>query len=146
LRQAPVKALLQAAALPCLLFLLAGCSDGPRVVAVKGVALRGDQPVKNLLLTFYPANDGRPSTAMTDEQGLFELKHDKQTKGAIVGPHKVVVAFRPRNAKEEMELRAGTLKLHPDQDAITEKYGKLETTALSVEITKAEDNLLLKLD
>jgi hypothetical protein len=127
-----------AAALTLVLLLLSGCSSGPRVVAVRGTVTRGGQPLKNLLLTFYPENDGRPSSGQTDADGRFELKYDKDTKGAMSGKHKVVVAFRPRSPVEPA--------FHPEQDAILEKYGNRETTALAVEIANADSNLQLKLD
>jgi hypothetical protein len=130
---------LRIAALFTLILLLAsGCSSGPRVVAVKGTATRGGQPLKNLLLTFYPDGDGRPSSAQTDADGRFDLKYDKDTLGATAGKHKVVVAFRPRSPVEPA--------FHPEQDAILEKYGKRATTALSVEIPDAGGDLQLKLD
>jgi hypothetical protein len=131
-----------AAILPLLLFLITGCENGPRVVPVKGVVMRGGQPFKTpLVVKFYPESDGRPSTGVTDAEGRFELKFDRDTKGAAVGKHKVVVAFRPRNPAEE-----GDAGFHPDQDAILEKFGKKETTALSVEIKQSESDLQIKLD
>ncbi len=132
-----------AAILPLLVIFAGGCDNGPRVVPVKGVVMRGGQPFKaSLIVTFYPESGGRPSTGVTDAEGRFELKFDKDTKGAAVGTHKVVVAFRPRNPTEE----GGNAAFHPDQDAILEKFGKKESTALSVEISHAESDLQLKLD
>ena len=135
-----------AAALPFSLVVLVGCSGGPHIVPVKGVVTRAGQPVKGLVLTFYPEGDGRPSTGLTDDQGHFELKYDKDTKGALVGKHKVIVTFRPRNPGEGAEFAEGRIKLHPDQDVILEKFGKRETTSLSVEITNAHHDIELKLD
>jgi hypothetical protein len=135
-----------AATLPLTLLLLIGCSSGPHIVPVKGVATRGGQPVKGLLLTFSPEGDGRPSTGQTDEQGRFELKFDKDTKGALVGKHKVAVTFRPRNPGEAAEFAEGRIKLHPDQDVILEKFGNRDTTTLSVDITDSAKGIELKLD
>ena len=126
------------------LILLTGCG-GPKLVPVQGIATRGGQPLKNLRITFYPA-EGPASTADTDEDGHFELVHTKDQKGAILGKHRVTGVLMPRNAKEEMDLAAGKIKLHPEQEAIRQKFGKLESTPLTVEITKAETNLELKFD
>jgi hypothetical protein len=136
-----------AAILPLVLVIAGGCESGPRVVPIKGVVTRGGQPFKRrLLVTFTPENGGRSSTGLTDAEGRFELKFDRDTKGAALGKHKVVVAFRPANAREEAEIAAGRATLHPDQEAILDKYGKRETTALSVEITAARNDLELKID
>jgi hypothetical protein len=142
-----MKSLPHAAALACLLILLAGCNSGPRLVPVKGVVTRGGKPVAFLSVTFVPADDTRPSTGRTDEQGRFELKFDSKTKGAMIGANKVIVAFRPRNVQDEEDIRAGkVIAFHPEQDAILEKYGNREKTALSIEITDATSDLQLKLD
>ena len=122
-----MNSLFRRAALPFFLLLLfVGCNkSGPSVVPVKGIATRDGQPIKNLLITLYPEEGkGRPSTGMTDDEGRFELKYDKDTKGAVVGMHKVVVAFRPRNLQEELDLEEGNFSFHPDKDAILEKYGE----------------------
>jgi hypothetical protein len=133
-----MKSLAPTAGLVVLCLFPIACSSGPHVVSVKGTVTRGGLPLKNLLLTFYPEGDERPSSGQTDAEGRFDLKYDKDTKGASPGTHKVVVAFRPRSPVEPA--------FHPDQDAILEKYGKRETTALSVVITHAESDLQLKLD
>lgn len=141
-----VKSNCNAIARAIVLLALVGCNTGPAVVPVNGVVTRGGQPVRNATLSFYPGEMGRMSTAITDEQGRFELKYQKGTKGAAVGKHKVVVKFRPRSPQEEMDVSEGKLKLHPDQDIIEQKYGKLESTPLTVEITRAEENLQILLD
>jgi hypothetical protein len=136
-----------AAVLPLVLFIACGCEGGPRVVPVKGVVTRGGQPFKSrLVVTFYPEDGGHSSSAQTDAEGRFELKFDRDIKGAALGKHKVVVAFRPANPKEEAEIAEGRAKLHPDQEAILQKFGKRETTELIVEITSPRNDLELKID
>ena len=84
---------------------------------------------------------------MTDDQGRFELKVARDQKGVTLGTHKVVATFRSRNPQEEADHVAGkVIRFHPEQDAIFEKYGKPETTKMTVEITKATNNLELKFD
>ena len=129
-----------------IVLLLVGCTSGPTIVEIEGVATRDGKPVKNLFLTFYPDDGALLSTGVTDEQGRFELKKNKAQKGAAVGTHKVVATFRPRSPQEEAEYAEGKLKFHPEQDAILEKYGKRETTAMSVEITGSTKDLELKFD
>jgi len=132
------------AALALALLVLAGCSD-PNVVSVKGTATRGGQPLKNLRITFNP-DKGAASIADTDDQGHFELVCSKDVKGAVLGNHKVTAMLMPRDSKQEMDIASGKLKLHPDQKLINEKYGTLDVTPMTVEITKAEANLELKFD
>lgn len=144
-RYFPVNLPLRAAALIVLLGCV-GCKSDSTIVPVKGVVTRNGQPVKFVFLTFCPEEEGVASRGMTDAEGRFELNYDKDTKGARVGKHKVVAVFRPRNPAEEMDFASGKIKLHPDQNAITEKYGKRETTALTVEITGPRNDLELKLD
>ena len=141
-----MKSLLQVAAVVCLLVLLSGCNSGPTVVPVTGVATRGGQPIKNLFITFFPDDGTRASTAITDDAGRFEMQITKARKGAAVGNHKVVAGYRPRTPQDEAEYAEGKLKFHPDQDAILEKYGKRDTTALSIEVSPSGNDLELKFD
>ena len=142
-----MKSLFHTTALAIPLLLLIGCDKGPRLVPVKGVATRGGKPIAHLSITFFPSDDSRASIARTDEKGQFEMSFARAAKGVTVGKHKVAVTFRARNPTEEAELAVGgKVAFHPDQDAILEKYGTRETTALAVEITKKEDDLQLKLD
>lgn len=131
-----------AAMFPLLILVVSGCDNGPRVVPVKGVVMRGGQPYKApLLVVFYPDSDGRPSRGQTDSEGHFELKFDQTTKGAAIGTHKVVIAYRPGNPLEEDDPA-----FHADRDDILEKFGRKDSTMLSVEITHAENDLQIKLD
>lgn len=143
-----MRDLRSAAILPFVLALLIGCTgSGPTVVPVKGRVTRGGEPFKTRLsLTFYPENNGRPSTADSDSEGRFDLKFDRDTRGAVLGKHKVVVAFRPDSPMQAVDVKEGKSKYHPDQDAILKKFGKREKTALSVEITGATNDLELKID
>lgn len=137
----------QIAAMAPLVFLLPACDSGPPLAPAKGIVLRGGQPFKaKLLLRFYPEDGGHSSTAVTDAAGRFEVKFTRDTKGAIVGRHKVTVEFKPADAKAEMEFAAGTQQYHPDQAEIVDKFGKRETTPLTVEIVPGNNELTLKLD
>ena len=131
------------AILPLVLVALFGC--GGSLVSVKGTATRGGQPLKNLRITFVP-DKGPPSSADTDDQGGFELTCANQGKGAVPGKHKVTAQLMPRGSQQEMDVASGKLLLHPDQKQINDKYGKIDATPMSVEITQAESNLELKFD
>jgi len=127
------------------LVVLTGCSDGPKIVSVSGTLTREGKPVPNLTINFVPAV-GRPSWAVSDENGRFTAQYDKAQEGVIVGTHTVWVVWRPSSPKEEMDIQSGKASRPANYKAITEKFGSEEKTPLKFEITKAESNLEIKLD
>ena len=122
------------------LLVAAGCSSGPNVVKVSGVATYKGQPVPSLRLNFQP-DVGRPSWGDTDENGRFTLEYDAKHMGALVGRHTVSASFRARTPEEEMSGR-----VPPAVKAVTAKYGDTVDSPLKVEITGATDNLEVKFD
>ncbi len=129
--------------LPVILFLAAGCGDNPRVVRVTGTVRSANKPIANLLLTFVPA-EGRPSWAVTDENGHYTLKYDRKQEGAVRGTHKVFVAYRPSDPKQEMALQQGKTELPAELQAILKKYGDRESSPLHYEV--ASDGQVIDLD
>ncbi|QDT65507.1 transthyretin-like family protein [Calycomorphotria hydatis] len=81
--------------------LLWGCSRETKydVVPVSGTITVGGQPAAHVLIRFKPiaqdgdTNPGRSSIAFANENGEFQLQTEsgKLEKGAIVGPHQVVI-------------------------------------------------------
>lgn len=79
-----------------------GCSKGIRLVPAEGVVVLVDargktQPMANISVQFLPDATkegvaGPTSYATTDEQGKFRLKAYDGRDGAVVGPHRVVLA------------------------------------------------------
>jgi hypothetical protein len=137
-------ALLFLAALLC----LSGCGRSD-VVPVSGTATRGGKPVANVVLWFTPS-EGRPSWALTDADGKFELDYNRENKGAKVAKHRVTVVYEPRPSDpgEEQLILSGQKKRlgrPPEMDAILAKYSPAVST-LEVEITKAINDLEIKLD
>ncbi len=136
--------------LACGLFgitLCVGCGpSGPTVVPVTGIVSRGGKPVANLYLTFMPDN-GRPSWGTTDAEGKFKLNYDREQDGAVTGKHKVFVQFKPATVAIELQMQNGTYKPPPDLAEILAKYGDMEKTPLTIEITRqSKDGIELKLD
>ena len=87
-----------------------GCGDGgPKIVTVSGQATYKQKPIERLILTFSPAS-GRPSTAMTDANGKFELVYEGERKGAQVGTHTVTIEYRAKDPGEEMDILEGRKK------------------------------------
>ena len=122
------------------LLAVVGCSKGPNVAKVSGVATHKGQPVPNLRLTFQP-DVGRPSWGDTDENGRFTLEYDADNKGALVGKHTVSAAFQASSPEQEMSG-----KVPASVRAVTAKYGDSLNSPLKIEITGATENLEVKFD
>ncbi len=74
---------------------VAGCgggggSDQPDLGTVSGVVKLDGEPLANANVEFQP-EEGRPSTATTNDDGEYELKYTFETKGAKIGTHKVMI-------------------------------------------------------
>ena len=77
----------------CTLF-VAGCggaADAPDLGQVVGTVTLDGQPLPGAIIQFSP-QEGRPSTATTDEAGYYELKYSQDEAGAKVGPHTVSIS------------------------------------------------------
>ncbi len=126
-----------------LLLTASGCGDGgPEIVRVAGKATYQQKPVANLILTFSPTS-GRPSIAMTDADGKFDLDFEPNRKGAQTGVHKVTFEWMASDPGEEQDILEGKRKRPKNIEAIFKKHNK---AGLDVEITEAITDLELKLD
>jgi hypothetical protein len=122
--------------------LFSGCGDnGPRVLRINGTVTRADKPVARMVVNFSPEH-GRPSWGLTDADGHYSLKYDKDRDGAVAGKHKVWVKVKPSSPKEEAEIAQGLIRLNPDTSKILEKYGR-ENSPLTVEVK--DDNQVIDL-
>jgi hypothetical protein len=149
----------------CVTLLLSACflstsgcgGNGERVVAVTGRVTHKDNPVAHIVVSFVPKDQTLTgvSTGTTDEDGRYSLTVVKTgQRGAIVGTHKVWVSL-PREApppaggereNERNKKKTPTRKTPPaDLSATLKRYGSLERTPLSVEVTGGQP-VDLKLD
>lgn len=125
---------------------MSGCGgdpDAPEIARVTGQVTRGGKPVPNLTVNFMPT-EGRPSWGITDTQGQYELEYNADYKGAKVGHHKVYVVFNPTSIDGSVGDVEGLTA--EDRQAITEKYGSEQTTAMEVDVTEDGQVIDLKLD
>jgi hypothetical protein len=130
-----------------------GCSGNPdKVVAVTGTVTHKGDPVAGMIVSFVPQREtfSGVSTATTDENGQYKLTVFKTGQsGAVVGTHKVWVSM-PRTPPDAFggekvkKKPAPTNKPPVDTAEILKKYGKLDSTPLTVEV-KGEP-IDLKLD
>jgi hypothetical protein len=150
--------LLLAACLPYCL----GCGGPEKLVSVSGKVTRNGEPVDGLVVSFVPVAQTitGTSTGQTDEAGQYALTVAKsKNSGAVVGTHKVWVSlpreepppFQKEGAKEERQKTRKQKKKNfanqqpTEMAAILEKYGNLEKSPLTVEVT-GDGPIDLKLD
>ena len=85
-------------ALGFIMISLAGCGgagkDMPKLGTVTGTVTLDGQPLKGAKVQFVP-NDSRPSGAITDDQGKYQLIFNENTNGAAVGKHTFVFRSVP---------------------------------------------------
>ncbi len=73
-----------------------GCGGGVEIGQVTGVVTKGGEPADSILVNFMPdpetGTEGAMSSAITDDQGRYELTYQGETKekGAAVGGHRVI--------------------------------------------------------
>ena len=72
------------------LAMIAGCGPPSNMGYVTGVVTLEGEPVGNASVIFYPEG-GRPSVAMSKNDGSYELIFTRSKMGALVGQHKVTV-------------------------------------------------------
>lgn len=67
-----------------------GCASGD-IGTVTGTVTAGGEPLAGAMVKFFPRPEGRMSSAMTDEDGNYELIYSRDQKGAKVGEHMVQI-------------------------------------------------------
>lgn len=85
-------------------FVVTGCGDStrPEVVPVSGVVTLDGAPLPKATVVFIPRQAGlKPSRAITDEAGHFELTYLREIKGAVPGEHEVRVTTRTEHQPQE---------------------------------------------
>ncbi len=124
--------------------------DRPVRVPVAGVITLGKQPLANATVVFIPTSHTYPATAMTDENGRYELQTFEPGDGAVPGEFKVTVR------KVEVKAGKGTVLDEGSDDGgdtggegpppavekslIPEKYGRAATSGLQASVTETGEN------
>jgi hypothetical protein len=134
---------------------VSGCGGGERVVSVSGTVTHNGQPVPGIVVSFVPQSvtETGVSTGETDQDGKYSLTVVKSgSSGAVVGKHKVWIS-PPREApsasdKEDkpkkQKAKTTAAKVPAELAPILKKYGSLEKSPLTVEVTG--ETIDLKLD
>jgi hypothetical protein len=94
---------------PWVLLLCAGCGEKMPVAPASGTVTLGGKPLAGATVSTQPIavnsqNPGPGSFGRTDANGHFELELVKPAvKGAIVGPHRVMIS--PPSAEQSVDAR-----------------------------------------
>lgn len=117
---------------------LVGCGGGgPELAQVSGAVTHAGQPVPNLMVTFVP-EQGRPSTAITDPQGHYNLQFTQDRPGVLLGKHRVYFEYAPPTMDAQFEPVPQAVQ------QITAKYGA-ENSPLAYDI-QGDQEINLQLD
>jgi hypothetical protein len=107
-------------------------ADSLPVVTAGGKVTYQGLPLDGATLVFAPADGKHVGSALTDGEGRFTIQTNSQ-EGALPGSYKVIVTkilfTEPVLAPGEHVPTPGTSK-----SLLPEKYGKLESTDLSVTV------------
>jgi hypothetical protein len=110
---------------------------------VAGILTYKGQPVPNVYVDFVPEK-GRMTSAVTDEQGHFEVEYDRKQKGISAGKNKVAVRPKPATrAEQEAEMMGKRLPLSKEKREFFAKYGEGRS---KVELVIEQDVPDLRLD
>lgn len=105
---------------------LVGCggTDGQNLGTVQGTVTLGGEPLPNAQVVFQPAN-GRPSTAITNDQGKYELQYTSAEPGALTGSHQVTITTAIDLPDETRAAEKVPAKYNRQSDLVREvKAGK----------------------
>ena len=105
-----------------------------------------NKPVPHLVINFTPEK-GLRSFALTDQDGKFNMIYTSGQEGVILGTHKVWVQLATTGSKEDKEFKKRLAKQQsdPDMAQLLKKYGKAETTPLTIE-AREDREITLSLD
>jgi hypothetical protein len=125
-----------------LLLLLSGCSRSGLVSASGRITYKGE-PVPSTQVTFLPADGGRPSHGLTDDNGNFQLSYSRTEKGVSRGQHTVLLTYHVGN---EEYLGKAKPKASPELKRVIAKYGDAKRSPLQIEINSSGQFVDIKLE
>jgi len=118
-----------------LLLAVGGCS-GSGLVKVTGKVTYHGQPVPSTEVRFFPADGGRASSGLTDDNGKFTLRFSRQDPGCTLGPHTVTLKYHV--SSEELTHKIPP-KASSELKEIIAKYGMPQDSPLHYEVKKNGD-------
>jgi hypothetical protein len=140
-----------------------GCgsgSSGPTLYPVVGTVTYQGKPLAGARITFIPEKEGAIAIASTDSSGKFTMKSGGDA-GVASGPCKVTVALLDSSAAggglapdmkpEDMQKLAmegklqSALQAQEKSSLLPAKYGKSDSTPLTLEVKKGDNNFAVEL-
>jgi hypothetical protein len=140
-----------------------GCgsgSTGPALYPVVGTVTYQGKPLAGARITFIPEKEGAIAIASTDSSGKFTMKSGTDA-GVAAGSCKVTVSLMDSGAgggglavdmkPEDMQKLAMEGKLQAALQAqekgslLPAKYGKSDSTPLTLEVKKGDNNFTIEL-
>jgi hypothetical protein len=130
-----------------LAFFFAGCSEGNRLgtVPVAGKVTYKGQPVPGATISFIPDGDGRPATAITAADGVYQLI-TLDAPGAMPGHYSVLVrksdiaADSTKPVTMEEALKLNNRPPPAPKELLPAKYADAAKTPLKFEVKKGQTN------
>jgi hypothetical protein len=87
------------------LLAVAGCNAQLAYAPVEGKVTLGGKPLAGVKVWFYPMTEGNNNlpfaTGLTDSAGVYKLTSNNGQDGALVGNHRVVVDWPPRERNDD---------------------------------------------
>ncbi|HVJ67412.1 MAG TPA: carboxypeptidase-like regulatory domain-containing protein [Caulifigura sp.] len=74
-----------------MVLVLAGCSRPENIGLVSGLVTLDGSPLEGALVQFEPLAGNSPSGGITDASGKYSLTYNRETKGAEIGEHRVLI-------------------------------------------------------
>jgi hypothetical protein len=123
----------------------------PLRVPVSGVVTFENQPLANATVIFYPTSHEHTATAMTDENGRYELQTFRPGDGAVPGQFSVTV----RKVEVKAGRTSGGDETNDDggdtggeggppaveRSLIPAKYGSIGTSMLKADVAETGENV-----
>ncbi len=112
-----------------LIAVLSGCGDsGPKKYPISGVVSYNGRPLPTGTVMFVPEEGGPPAVSTIGADGSYRLE-------AVAGRHRVGVTAVPPPPPGANETN-----YRPQQPLIPDKFGRPDTSGVSVEVKPDEDN------
>ncbi|WP_145265289.1 carboxypeptidase-like regulatory domain-containing protein [Calycomorphotria hydatis] len=124
-----------------LMLMAFGCSEeGPKLGTVSGTVTLDGEPLPNAQLMFTPRGEGRPSTASTDENGMYKLAYTAGKKGALTGSHRVSIT----TAVDQYSDEATGKRVEAVEEKLPAKYH--QKSELTAEIQEGSNTIDFSLE
>jgi hypothetical protein len=112
-----------------------GCGPGevhPETVPVQGKVTYKGAPVPLGTITFQP-DTGRPATGKIQPDGSYRLGTFAEGDGALPGHHKIMIVA---NDADPTKIPGSSPGYKTPKDLVPKKYGKIESSALDMTVSK----------